>query len=216
MKLINEYIEHQDLEILTEAKVDGKGKNFFIKGPFLQAEVKNKNGRIYAKPLLEREIASFRSDKINSKRAFGELDHPPSPTVNLQNVSHIIESLEMDGNNGIGKAKILPTPQGRIVETLLAEGTQLGVSTRGVGSLNGDKVGDDFKLITVDIVADPSAHSAYVEGILEGKDYIINNDSIIEKVFKKFEKGVNENKDLHKHLMNFLDELAGRMNNNEI
>jgi len=215
MKLINEYVEHQELEFLTEKKEAGE-KNFYIKGPFLQAEVKNKNGRIYAKPLLEREIASFRSDKINSKRAFGELDHPISPTVNLQNVSHIIESLEMDGNNGIGKAKILDTTQGRIVKTLLSEGTQLGVSTRGVGSLNGDKVGDDFKLITVDIVADPSAHSAYVEGILEGKDYIINNDSIIEKVFKKFEKGVNENKDLHKHLMNFLDELAGRMNNNEI
>ena len=210
MKLINEYVEHQELEFLTEKKEAGE-KNFYIKGPFLQAEVKNKNGRIYAKPLLEREIASFRSDKINSKRAFGELDHPISPTVNLQNVSHIIESLEMDGNNGIGKAKILDTTQGRIVKTLLSEGTQLGVSTRGVGSLNGDKVGDDFKLITVDIVADPSAHSAYVEGILEGKDYIINNDSIIERAFQKFEEGVNTNTDLYEHLMNFLDNLSGRM-----
>jgi len=210
MKLINEYVEHQELEFLTEKKEAGE-KNFYIKGPFLQAEVKNKNGRIYAKPLLEREIASFRSDKINSKRAFGELDHPISPTVNLQNVSHIIESLEMDGNNGIGKAKILDTTQGRIVKTLLSEGTQLGVSTRGVGSLNGDKVGDDFKLITVDIVADPSAHSAYVERILEEKDYIINNDSIIERAFQKFEEGVNTNTDLYEHLMNFLDNLSGRM-----
>ena len=152
MLYIREFVDHQSLELICEEK-EGQPSTYKIKGPFLQAEVKNKNGRIYGQSLLEREVGVFNKEKIKENRAYGELDHPPTPTVNLQNVSHMIESLVMEGNDGIGIAKILDTPNGRIVETLLKAGAKPGVSTRGVGSLNGSKVNDDFKLITVDVVA---------------------------------------------------------------
>jgi len=216
MLLITEYIEHQDLDIVCEQDDNGKAKAFRIKGPFLQAEVKNRNGRIYEKNLLMREVECFNKEKIKEKRSFGELDHPPSPTVNLERVSHLIESLSMEGNNGIGVAKILDTPKGRIAHTLLEAGTKLGVSTRGVGSLNGPKVNDDFKLITVDIVADPSAPDAFVDGILENKEFIINNNRIVEKAVDTLENNVKKNgsREIAAAFSDFLDNIkvgwAGR------
>lgn len=185
MKLICEVYE--DLQILTE--VDDKGlKNFFIEGVFMQAEQKNKNGRIYPLDILSREAARYNKDFIAQNRAYGELGHPTGPTINLERVSHMIKSLKQEGNNFIGRAKILDTPYGQIVKNLMSEGCRLGVSTRGMGSLtqesNGtSKVGTDYHLATAaDIVADPSAPQAFVEGIMEGREWICNN-GIFKEVY---------------------------------
>jgi len=208
MKLLSEVTTFNSLEFLVE---DSNGeKTYKIKGPFLQSEVKNRNGRIYSKALCEREVGRFQ-EKIKAKRALGELDHPPSPTVNLQTVSHLIESLEMNNNDGVGVATLLDTPQGNIAKSLLKANVQLGVSTRGVGTLNGSKVNEDYKLITVDIVADPSAPNAFVEGILENKDYIITeNGDIVERAVENLEKNL-DNKgrsgDILKFLKNFLEDI---------
>ena len=173
MKLITEEIE--SVEIITEEK-DGK-KTLYIQGPFLQAEVTNRNGRNYPINVLSREVAKYDESFIRQGRALGELGHPDGPIVNLDRVSHMITSLQREGNNFIGKAKLLDTPMGNIAKSLLGEGVKLGVSSRGVGSLterNGIKyIGDDFMLATAaDIVADPSAPDAFVEGIMEGKEWV--------------------------------------------
>ena len=167
MKLISE--EVQNAEYLVE-ETNGK-KNYKIRGVFLQSEIKNRNGRVYEKEILEKEVRRYNAEFINKKRAFGELGHPDSPTVNLERVSHMITSLYPDGTNFIGEAKIMNTPYGKIVKGLIDEGAQLGVSSRGMGSLSQrggvNYVGRDFYLATAaDIVADPSAPDAFVEGIM--------------------------------------------------
>ncbi|MDP7368198.1 MAG: primosomal protein [Candidatus Pacebacteria bacterium] len=182
VKLFSESIE--DVEYICEEKESGK-KNYKIRGIFMQADVKNRNGRIYPLDVLQKEVAKYNKNFIQQKRAFGELGHPEGPTVNLERVSHMITSLAPDGKNFFGEAKILETPMGKIVKNLMDEGAKLGVSSRGMGSLDQKKganyVRDDFYLATAaDIVADPSAPNAFVEGIMEGKEWIWNNGALIE------------------------------------
>tara|TARA_E500000178_G_scaffold62052_1_gene58845 strand:+ start:426 stop:1070 length:645 start_codon:yes stop_codon:yes gene_type:complete len=182
MKLISEEIT--SAEMLVE-ETNGK-KDYKIRGVFLQSNIKNRNGRIYPKEILVKEVNRYNKEFINKKRAFGELGHPDGPTVNLERVSHMITKLYPDGDNFIGEAKVMNTPYGKIVKGLIDEGAQLGVSSRGMGSLinRGGKnyVRDDFYLATAaDIVADPSAPDAFVEGIMEGKEWVWENGALIEK-----------------------------------
>ena len=182
VKLFSEAVE--EVEYITEAKENG-GKNYKIKGIFLQADIKNRNGRVYPMEVLEKEVARYNKKFINEKRAYGELGHPDGPTVNLERVSHMVTELYPDGKNFIGEAKIMETPMGKIVKSLMNEGGKLGVSSRGMGSLdqkNGaNYVRDDFYLATAaDIVADPSAPNAFVEGIMEGKEWVWNNGALLE------------------------------------
>ena len=182
LKLISE--EVQDVEYITEQKDNGK-KNYKIKGIFMQADIKNRNGRIYPMEVLEKEVRRYNKEQIKENRAFGELGHPEGPTINLERASHMITDLYPDGKNFIGEAKILSTPMGKIVENLMEDGAKLGVSSRGMGSLNqkngANYVRNDFYLATAaDIVADPSAPNAFVEGIMEGKDWVWNNGSLVE------------------------------------
>ena len=183
MKLITENIE--DVEYITEETKDGK-KVYSIKGIFMQADVKNRNGRVYPKEILTNEVIRYNKEFINNKRAFGELGHPEGPVVNLERVSHMINKLYPDGNNFIGEAKILDTPYGKIVKNLIDEGAKLGVSSRGMGTLvnkdGANHVKDDFYLATAaDIVADPSAPNAFVEGVMEGREWVWNNGNIKEQ-----------------------------------
>ena len=182
MKLISE--EVSQAEYLVE-ETNGK-KDYKIKGVFLQSDIKNRNGRVYPKEILAKEVTRYNKEFINKKRAFGQLGHPDGPTVNLERVSHMITKLYPDGNNFIGEAKIMNTPYGKIVKGLIDEGAQLGVSSRGMGSLiqrgGANYVKDDFYLATAaDIVADPSAPDAFVEGIMEGKEWVWENGALIEK-----------------------------------
>ena len=182
VKLFSEAVE--EVEYITEAKENG-GKNYKIKGIFLQADIKNRNGRVYPMEVLEKEVGRYNKKFINEKRAYGELGHPDGPTVNLERVSHMVTELYPDGKNFIGEAKIMETPMGKIVKSLMDEGGKLGVSSRGMGSLdqkNGaNYVRDDFYLATAaDIVADPSAPNAFVEGIMEGKEWVWNNGALME------------------------------------
>jgi hypothetical protein len=177
MKLITETIE--DIEVLTEATSNG-GKSYKIKGVFMQADIKNRNGRVYPVETLAKEVKRYTNEFINKKRAFGELGHPDGPTVNLERVSHMITSLKPEGKNFIGEAKVMDTPYGKIVKNLIDEGAQLGVSSRGMGSIQQSQgrnvVGKDFYLATAaDIVADPSAPDAFVEGIMENKEWVWDN-----------------------------------------
>ena len=177
MKLITETIE--DIEVLTEANTSG-GKNYKIRGVFMQADIKNRNGRLYPVDTLAKEVARYTKEFINKKRAFGELGHPDGPTVNLERVSHMITSLKQEGKNFIGEAKVMDTPYGKIVKNLIDEGAQLGVSSRGMGSIQQSQgrnvVGKDFYLATAaDIGADPSAPDAFVEGIMENKEWVWDN-----------------------------------------
>ena len=182
VKLISEEI--QDVEYITEEKENGK-KNYKIKGIFMQADIKNRNGRIYPQEVLEKEVRRYNKDQINNNRAYGELGHPEGPTINLERASHMITKLYPDGKNFIGEAKVLSTPMGKIVENLLDDGAKLGVSSRGMGSLNqkngANYVRDDFYLATAaDIVADPSAPNAFVLGIMEGKEWVWNHGTLVE------------------------------------
>ena len=194
MKLIAEYVEN-DLEVIIEAK-EGGGKNYVIEGVFAQAEQKNRNGRIYPKPIMEAAVNKYVTDQVSKDRAFGELNHPDGPTVNLDKVSHKITELAFKGNDVVGKAQILDTPNGQIVKGLLDGGVRLGVSTRGMGSLenrNGAMyVKDDFVLNTVDIVQDPSAPGAFVNGIMEGVDWVWNNGIIEPRAIEKMETEIKK------------------------
>ena len=177
MKLICELTETVDYELIEE---DGKPKKYFIEGIFMQSEKKNKNGRIYPLDVLEKEVGRYVKEYVEPKRAFGELGHPDGPTVNLDRASHMITSLTKEGKNFVGRAKILDTPNGKIVKSLIDEGARLGVSSRGMGTLKPDKkaqiVQNDFYLATAaDIVADPSAPNAFVEGIMDGRERIWDN-----------------------------------------
>ena len=193
MKLITEEIEQ--VEVIVENR-NGK-KNLFIEGVFLQGEIKNRNGRMYPMQTLAREVGRYNENFVEKGRALGELGHPDGPTVNLDRVSHKIVSLREDGNNFIGKAKILSTPMGKIASNLLGEGVKLGVSSRGVGSLNKTNegysvVGEDFTLATAaDIVADPSAPDAFVDGIMEGKEWVWDGGIIRERLASKTYKQIN-------------------------
>ena len=194
LKLISEAVE--DAELLIEEKEDG-GKNYKIRGVFMQADIKNRNGRVYPQEILAKEVAKYNKNFIKEKRAFGELGHPDGPTVNLERVSHLITDLHPDGKNFIGEAKIMDTPMGKIVKNLMDEGAKLGVSSRGMGSLdqrNGaNYVRDDFYLATAaDIVADPSAPNAFVEGILEGKEWIWDNGIVQEAEVARIKRRLNE------------------------
>ena len=182
VKLISESAE--DVEYIVEEKENGK-KNYKIRGIFMQADVKNRNGRVYPLDVLQKEVAKYNKNFIRENRAFGELGHPEGPTVNLERVSHMVTELHPDGKNFIGEAKIMETPMGKIVKNLIDEGAKLGVSSRGMGSLeqkNGaNYVRDDFYLATAaDIVADPSAPNAFVEGIMEGKEWVWDHGSLVE------------------------------------
>ena len=182
VKLFSEAVE--EVQYITEAK-EGGGKNYKIKGIFLQADIKNRNGRVYPMEILEKEVSRYNKKFINENRAYGELGHPEGPTVNLERVSHMVTELYPDGKNFIGEAKIMETPMGKIVKNIMDEGGKLGVSSRGMGSLdqkNGaNYVRDDFYLATAaDIVADPSAPNAFVEGIMEGKEWVWNNGALVE------------------------------------
>jgi len=195
LKLISEHIE-QDTDYLIEEK-DGK-KEYKIKGIFMQADIKNRNGRIYPMEILNKEVKRYNKEYINEKRAFGELGHPDGPTVNLERASHMITALYPDGKNYIGEAKILGTPMGEIVKNLMDEGAKLGVSSRGMGSLDSKNganyVRNDFYLATAaDIVADPSAPNAFVEGIMEGKEWIWNNGLIKEAEIAQMKDNIEEN-----------------------
>lgn len=178
MRLIKEF--NESINYLVEDSKDPKKPNVFIEGVFLQSDLKNKNGRIYPKEVMQREVNRYVEEAVKTKRAYGELGHPDGPTVNLDRVSHMITSLKEDGSNYIGRAKIMDTPMGRIVKELISEGAQLGVSSRGLGSLKEkggiNEVQDDFMLATAaDIVADPSAPDAFVQGIMEGKEWVFVN-----------------------------------------
>ena len=190
MKLITEYTENDTLQCIIEKKEDGE-KNYVIEGVFAQAENKNRNGRVYPKTILESAVNKYDKEQIQKNRAVGELNHPEGPTVNLDKVSHRITEMKFEGNDVVGKAQILDTPMGKIVKGLLDGGVQLGVSTRGMGSLeqkNGAMVvKDDFILSTVDIVQDPSAPNAFVNGIMEGVDWVWDNGVLKAQVIEKME-----------------------------
>jgi hypothetical protein len=193
MKLIREEIE--SVEFLVEQK-NGK-KSMYIEGVFLQGNIKNRNGRMYPMETLRREVSRYNENHVQAGRALGELGHPDGPTVNLDRVSHKIVSLKENGSNFIGKAKILNTPMGKIASSLIEEGVKLGVSSRGIGSLKATRegvniVGDDFMLATAaDIVADPSAPDAFVEGIMEGKEWVWDGGILREKYAEKTYKEIN-------------------------
>ncbi len=193
MKLITEEIDQ--VEVIVEER-NGK-KNLFIEGIFLQGEIQNRNGRMYPMQTLCREVGRYNENFVTKGRALGELGHPDGPTVNLDRVSHKITSLRQEGNNFIGKAQILSTPMGNIAKSLLGEGVKLGVSSRGVGSLNKTNegysiVGEDFTLATAaDIVSDPSAPDAFVDGIMEGKEWVWDGDVLRERYAQKTYKRIN-------------------------
>ena len=195
MKLICELQEAVDYE-LVEASTD-KPKQYFIEGIFMQSEVKNKNGRLYPLEVLEREVNRYVKEYVEPKRAFGELGHPDGPTVNLDRASHMITSLVKEGKNFVGRAKILDTPNGKIVKSFIDEGARLGVSSRGMGTLKSESkdkaqiVQSDFYLATAaDIVADPSAPNAFVEGIMEGKEWVWDNGLLREQDVERAKKNI--------------------------
>lgn len=213
MKLITEV--NESCEVITEAKEDGK-KNYFIEGIFMQGDIKNRNGRIYPSDTLEKEMARYQTEFIEPKRALGELGHPDGPQINGDRVSHLITSMRREGNDFYGKAKILSTPMGEIVKSLLDEGVKIGVSTRGLGSVrekNGVmEVQNDFHLSTVDIVTDPSAPNAFVNGIMENREYYYDIASgswrateVIEEIVEEVERKIN------RVVRNIDEETAARM-----
>lgn len=194
MKLITEQIE--DIHLITEESEGGK-KNYYIEGIFLQGDITNRNGRNYPVNILEREVNKYNESFVGTGRALGELGHPDGPTINLDRVSHKILSLKREGNNFIGKAKLLETPMGKIAKNLLDEGVKLGVSSRGLGSLTVkdgvNYVGEDFMLATAaDIVADPSAPDAFVEGIMEGKEWVWESGMLREVEINQLKKTIDE------------------------
>ena len=217
MKLIREEIE--DIKILTESR-NGK-KSLYIEGVFLQGNIKNRNGRMYPMETLQKEVGRYIKEQVDQGRAVGELGHPDSPTVNLDRVSHKIMSLKESGSNFIGKAKILEsTPMGKIASSLLSEGVKLGVSSRGIGSLKPTKEGfnvvsDDFMLATAaDIVADPSAPDAFVEGIMEGKEWVWEGSILRERKAEEMKKRVDtlvSQRALEEHKINLFDEFINSL-----
>lgn len=218
MKLIAEYTD-QHIEVVTEAK-DGGGKRYTIEGVFAQAEQKNRNGRVYPMPVMEKAVGKYNDEQVSKGRAVGELNHPDGPTVNLDKVSHKIESLQFKGNDVVGKATILDTPMGQIVKGLLDGDVRVGVSTRGMGSLQrggkGMTVGPDFMLNAIDIVQDPSAPNAFVNGVMEGVEWVWNNGIIEAQTIERMETEIKKapRKDLYevqvREFKNFLSLLKSK------
>ena len=211
MKLITEHTN--EIEYLSE----GKGKEQYIKGIFMQSDIKNQNGRVYPHAVLQKEVKNFNTKYVNEGRALGELGHPMGPVINLDRVSHVIKELKEDGKNFIGKAKVMDTPNGRIVKNFISEGVKLGVSSRGMGSVKTNKEGvnevqKDFVLSTVDIVADPSAPDAFVNGIMEGKEWIWVNGIIKEKDINAMKKTI-ENANIRELEQKKLDVFAKFLQN---
>ena len=216
MKLIREEIEK--VEVLVEGT--GKNQKLYIQGPFLQAECVNRNGSMYPFSIMEREVKRYTEQYVEKGRAFGELGHPDGPTVNLDRVSHKIVSLTCEGNNFSGKAQILSTPMGKIAESLLKDGVTLGVSSRGIGSLRENnkgykEVGEDFMLATAaDIVADPSAPDAFVQGIMEGKEWVWDGGILREKVAQTMKGRINtlvDQKQLEEHKLNLFNDFLNSL-----
>lgn len=216
MKLIREEIE--SVQVITEMR--GGKKTLYIKGPFLQTETVNRNQRMYRLPVMQKEVKRYTESYINKGRALGELGHPEGPTVNLDRVSHKIVSLEQKGNNFIGKAQILSTPMGKIAESLLKEGVTLGVSSRGIGSISQNKegymeVGEDFMLATAaDIVADPSAPDAFVQGIMEGKEWVWEGGVLREKFASQTKRTINtlvDQKRLEEHKLGLFNDFINSL-----
>jgi len=217
MKLIREEIE--SVKFLVETTKSGK-KSLYIEGVFLQGEIKNRNGRMYPMETLRREVGRYNENHVQAGRALGELGHPDGPTVNLDRVSHKIVSLKESGSNFVGKAKILNTPMGKIASSLIEEGVKLGVSSRGIGSLRTTKegtniVGDDFMLATAaDIVADPSAPDAFVEGIMEGKEWVWEGGILREKYAEQTKRRINtlvDQKVLEEHKLNLFNDFLNNL-----
>jgi len=194
MKLIREFTE--SVKYLVETPKGETTKNYFIEGVFLQGEIKNRNGRIYPMEIMKKEVERYTKENIEKNRAYGELGHPDSPTINLDRVSHMIKELKLEGNNYVGKAKIMDTPYGKIVKSLIDEGANLGVSSRGMGSLRAKNDGTqlvqgDFMLATAgDIVADPSAPDAFVRGVMEGKEWVFVDGKFLEKDIEQVRKEI--------------------------
>lgn len=215
MKLITEL--NESVKYVTEAAEDGK-KNLYIEGPFLQSEIKNRNGRVYPRSVMEREVNRYNEQFVSKGRALGELGHPDGPSINLDRVSHIIESLKQDGTNWIGRARITDTPMGNIARGLIESGAQLGVSSRGMGSLKLNREGinevqDDFHLATAaDIVADPSAPDAFVNGIMEGVDWVWENNVLVAKSAQEQVERATRSRELEEKKLrifeNFLKKLS--------
>jgi len=196
MKLITEYIQ-EDLSYFTEDSKSGE-KNTFIEGIFMQTEAKNRNGRMYPKKIMEGAVNKYVEEQVSKGRAVGELNHPNGPTINLDKVSHRITDLKFEGNDVVGKALVLNTPMGKIVKGLMEGGVQLGVSSRGMGSIENKNsmsvVKDDFHLATIDIVQDPSAHNAFVNGIMEGVDWVWDNGILKAQQIEKYETEIRRTK----------------------
>jgi hypothetical protein len=196
MKLITEYIQ-EDLSYFTEDSKSGE-KNTFIEGIFMQTEAKNRNGRMYPKKIMEGAVNKYMKEQVSKGRAVGELNHPNGPTINLDKVSHRITDLKFEGNDVVGKALVLNTPMGKIVKGLMEGGVQLGVSSRGMGSIENkgsmSVVKDDFHLATIDIVQDPSAHNAFVNGIMEGVDWVWDNGILKAQQIEKYETEIRRAK----------------------
>ena len=216
MKLIKELIEEENLQFITEEK-DGE-KRYYIEGVFMQADVKNKNGRVYGSNMLAEKVDEYSKNFIEKNRAYGELGHPSNPSINLERVSHRIISLRRDGSNFVGKAQVSSTPYGNIVKGLLEDGGKLGVSSRGLGSLmkeNGIlKVQSDFLIVTpADIVADPSAPDAFVEGIMEGKEWVWDNGIIREKTVEDYKEIVEKtsSKDLKMMKLKLFEDFLSKL-----
>ncbi len=216
MKLIREEIEK--VELITES-VGGK-KQLYIQGVFLQSEMVNRNGRMYPFQIMEREVKRYNENYVQKGRALGELGHPDGPTVNLDRVSHKITELKQDGNNFIGKAQILSTPMGKIAESLLKDGVTLGVSSRGIGSLRENnkgykEVGEDFMLATAaDIVADPSAPDAFVQGIMEGKEWVWDGGILREKLAEQTRRRIDslvDQRRLEEHKIKLFDDFINSL-----
>ena len=216
MKLITEEIS--SVKFITEGK--GAKKKMYIEGVFLQGEIKNRNGRMYPVTTLAKEVGRYNESFVNKGRALGELGHPDGPTVNLDRVSHKIVRLEQEGNNFIGKAQLLETPMGKIAKSLIAEGVTLGVSSRGIGTLKEDKdglkvVGEDFQLATAaDIVADPSAPDAFVNGIMEGKEWVWEGGTLREQFVDETKKRINtlvDQRALEEHKLNLFNDFLSNL-----
>ena len=206
-----------NIQLIKEDTVEGVPSSYFIEGIFMQAEKKNKNGRNYPKKILMKEVNRYNKEYVTNKRALGELGHPEGPTVNLDRVSHMVTELREDGNDVYGRAKIMDTPMGKIVKNLIDEGANIGVSSRGMGSLKKNKKGinevqDDFMLSAVDIVSDPSAPDAYVNGIMEGKEWVWDNGILkvhdVERHKKLIESAVSNEDRENKVLFAFVDFLS--------
>ena len=195
MKLITEVVDENAIEFITEEN-NGQ-KSHYIKGVFMQGEIKNRNGRVYPMQVLDEQVKKYTENYVNQNRAYGELGHPSGPTINLERVSHMITDLTKEGNNYIGEAKIMDTPYGKIVKNLMDEGAKLGVSSRGMGSLkqngNSQVVQKDYHLATAaDIVADPSAPDAFVEGIMEGKEWVWDNGVLREAQVNEYKEEITK------------------------